>query len=151
MASCVSFGRREEEDAMSLSASEKDDWVDTERDFSSGEPSDFRDVRVLTKAVLELELTWDPPQEPVKSKLNSWFLAACRHQTGARTSMPFFPDVHEQVVKTWSAPQLAPTRPPRQCFHRRGGNPQLNTQDPCQGNRCCPSLPLISQNPRIQH
>ncbi|KAF4099625.1 hypothetical protein G5714_019751 [Onychostoma macrolepis] len=29
-------------------------------------------MRVLSKAVQELELTWNPPEEPARSKLDSW-------------------------------------------------------------------------------
>lgn len=98
---------------MSLSASEKRDC--------GKEPSDLQDdlVRVLTKAVQELELNCDPPQEPAKSKLNSWFFAAGHRQTGARSSMPFFPNVHEQVVKAWSAPVgVRPLGHPGSVFQR---------------------------------
>ncbi len=63
-------------------------------------------MRVLSKAVQELELTWNPPEEPVRSKLDSWYFRSTR-KADARTSVPFFPDVHEQLVKTWSAPQSA--------------------------------------------
>ncbi len=51
-------------------------------------------MRVLSKAVQELELTWIPPEEPVRSKLDLGLV-------------PFFPDVHEQLLKTWSALQSA--------------------------------------------
>ncbi len=63
-------------------------------------------MRVLSKAVQELELTWNPPEEPVRSKLDSWYFRSTR-KADSRTSVPFFPDVHEQLVKTWSAPQSA--------------------------------------------
>lgn len=88
---------------MSLSASGKEDWVDTDRDFASSKGSaDLQEelVWILVKAVQELGSL------PKKSKLDSWFLAASHHP-GARTSMPFFLDVHKQVVKTWSVPQSA--------------------------------------------
>ncbi len=80
---------------MSISASEREDWVGTEPDqMDSSGHSDLQKelMRVLSKAVQELELTWSPPEEPVRSKLDS---------------VPFFPDVHEQLVKTWSALQSA--------------------------------------------
>ncbi len=63
-------------------------------------------MRVLSKAVQELELTWSPPEEPVRSKLDSWYFRSTR-KADSRASVPFFPDVHEQLVKTWSAPQSA--------------------------------------------
>ncbi len=94
---------------MSISASEKEDWVGSEPEqLSSSEPSDLQEelMRVLSKAVQELELTWDPPEEPVRSKLDSWYFRSTR-KADSRASVPFFPDVHEQLVKTWSAPQSA--------------------------------------------
>ncbi len=68
------FGHEEGDDAMSISASEKEDWAGSEPDqLDSSEPSDLQEelMRVLSKAVQELELTWSPPEEPVRSKLDS--------------------------------------------------------------------------------
>ncbi len=95
---------------MSISASEKEEWVGSELDHSdSEEPSDLQEelIRVMNKAFQELELSWNPPEEPAKSKLDSWYFRSSRHQVDTRTSVPFFPDVHDQLVKTWSAPQSA--------------------------------------------
>ncbi len=95
--------------AMSISASEKEDWAGSEPDqLNSSEPSDLQEelMRILSKAVQELELTWSPPEEPVRSKLDSWYIRST-HKADSRASVPFFPDVHEQLVKTWSAPQSA--------------------------------------------
>ncbi len=61
---------------MSISASEKEDWAGSEPDhLDSLEPSDLQEelMRVLSKAVQELELTWSHPEEPVRSKLDSWY------------------------------------------------------------------------------
>ncbi len=52
---------------------------------------------------------------PVRSKLDSWYFRSTR-KADARTSVPFFPDVHEQLVKTWSAPnRRASIRTRRPC------------------------------------
>ncbi len=105
----VSFSHEEGDEAMSISASEKEDWAGSEPEqLSSSEPSDLQDelMRVLSKAVQELELTWNPPEEPVRSKLDSWYFRSTR-KADLRASVPFFPDVHEQLVKTWPAPQSA--------------------------------------------
>ena len=37
----------------------------------------------------------------MKSKLDSWFLQSSRRQAASRRRTPFFPDVHEHVVKSW--------------------------------------------------
>ncbi len=103
----VAFGHEEGDEAMSISASEKDGWAGSEPEqLGSSEPSGLQEelMRVLSKAVQELELTWNPPEEPVRSKLDSWYFRSTR-KADARTSVPFFPDVHEQLVKTWSAPR----------------------------------------------
>ncbi len=39
--------------------------------------------------------------------LTYWYFRSSRRQVDTRTSVPFFPDVHDQLVKTWSAPQSA--------------------------------------------
>ncbi len=107
----VSFGQEGEEDSMSISASEKEDWAESERDRSDSEgpAKDLQEelIRVMNKAVQELELSWNPPEEPTKSKLDSWYFRSSRRQVDPRTSVPFFPDVHDQLVKAWSAPQSA--------------------------------------------
>ncbi len=56
-------------------------------------------MRVLSKAVQELELTWSPPEEPARSKLDSWYFKSTR-KVDSSASIPFFPDVTEQLVKT---------------------------------------------------
>ncbi len=61
----LSFGHEEGDDAMFISASEKEDWAGSEPDqLNSSEPSDLQEelMRVLSKAVQELELTWSPPE-----------------------------------------------------------------------------------------
>ncbi len=95
---------------MSISASEKGEWAESEQDHSNGEgPSDLQEelIRVMNKAVQELELAWNPPEEPAKSKLDSWYFRSSHHRVDTRTSVPFFPDVHDQLIKTWSAHQSA--------------------------------------------
>ncbi len=89
----VSFGQEAEEDSISISASEKEEWVGSDRDRSDSEgASDLQEelVRVMNKAVQELELSWNPPEEPTKSKLDSWYFRFSRRQVDTRTSVPFF-------------------------------------------------------------
>ncbi len=69
--------------SMSISASEKEEWEESERDRSDSEgPSDLQEelIRVLNKAVQELELAWNPQEEPAKSKLDSWYFRSSRRQ-----------------------------------------------------------------------
>lgn len=94
---------------MSLTASEKD-WPHSseERSEAKGQAA-FQDelISILTKAVSDLGLEWDSPNEPTKSKLDSWFLHSCRRAATPRKRAPFFPDLHNEAAKAWAAPQLA--------------------------------------------
>ncbi|KAF4116088.1 hypothetical protein G5714_003577 [Onychostoma macrolepis] len=76
----------EGDDTMSISVSEREDWAGLEPDQtdSSGSP-DLQEelMRVLSKAVQELELTWCPPEEPARSKLDSW-----SRTSGGRRGVP---------------------------------------------------------------
>ncbi len=74
---------------MSISASEKEDWVETEHYCPVSEgPPDLQEelVRVLTTAIQELELTWSPLEKPAKSKLDSWYFRLTRQQADSRVS-----------------------------------------------------------------
>ncbi|RXN06477.1 guanylate cyclase 2G-like protein [Labeo rohita] len=64
-------------------------------------------VRILAKAIKELNFNWDAPDQPARSKLDSWYSQSSRCLAALRRRVPFFPDVHEQVVKSWSALQSA--------------------------------------------
>ncbi len=57
----------------------------------------------MTKAVNELGLEWSPPEEPSRSRLDEWFLPG-RHQALRQRSTPFFPEVHDELTKSWQAP-----------------------------------------------
>ncbi len=89
----VSFGQEEGDDSMSISASEREGWAGLETDqMDSPWPSHLQEelMRVMSKAVKELELTWSPPEEPVRSKLDSWYFRSTR-KFDSSTSVPFFP------------------------------------------------------------
>ncbi|XP_059366460.1 uncharacterized protein LOC132105393 [Carassius carassius] len=47
------------------------------------------------------------PDEPVKSKLDSWFLYSGRRAAAPRKRAPFLPDLHDEVAKAWAVPQSA--------------------------------------------
>ncbi|CAM4569325.1 unnamed protein product [Leuciscus chuanchicus] len=92
------------------SASEKD-WGSEHTRSKQENPMDLQDelLRILSMAVDELDLSWNAPDEPSKSKLDTWFLQSSRRQAASKRGTPFFPDVHDQVVKSWAAPQSART------------------------------------------
>ncbi len=62
--------------------------------------------RVLSKAVEELGLEWSPPEEPSRSHLDEWFLPGRRQAPQQRPS-PFFPEVHDELTRSWRSPYSA--------------------------------------------
>ncbi len=65
--------------------------------------------RVLSKAVEELGLEWSPPEEPSRSRLDEWFLPGRRQAPQQRPS-PFFPEVHDELTRSWRSPYSARLR-----------------------------------------
>ncbi|KAK2870907.1 hypothetical protein Q8A67_023434 [Cirrhinus molitorella] len=45
---------------------------------------------------------WSPPEEPSRSRLDEWFLPGHR-QVPRQRSWPFFPEVHDEITKSWRA------------------------------------------------
>ncbi|KAL0152042.1 hypothetical protein M9458_052646, partial [Cirrhinus mrigala] len=82
----VSFGAMEDaeegDDAISVAASEREEWSNSPLEYTALHGSDTGDLhhgdvellRVLTKAVKELGLVWAPPAEPTRSRLDKWYL-----------------------------------------------------------------------------
>ncbi len=64
---------------------------------------------VLSKAVKELGLEWSPPEEPSRSRLDEWFLPGRRQAPQQRPS-PFFPEVHDELTRSWRSPYSARLR-----------------------------------------
>ncbi|ROL47140.1 hypothetical protein DPX16_18938 [Anabarilius grahami] len=114
----VSFGGSDDElpdDSVSLAASEPEHWVGESDDpaplpllepidHSAGMDAEL--FRVLSKGVEELDLEWAPLEEPSRSRLDEWFLPG-RRQAPRQRSAPFFPEVHEELAKSWRAPYSA--------------------------------------------
>ncbi len=65
--------------------------------------------RILSKAVEELGLEWSPPEEPSHSRLDEWFLPGRRQAPQQRPS-PFFPEVHDELTRSWHSPYSARLR-----------------------------------------
>ncbi|ROL45991.1 hypothetical protein DPX16_15550 [Anabarilius grahami] len=112
----VLFDASDEEpfdDSMSLAASETEGWVGESDDpaplhplepIEHGQGMDAELFRILSKAVEELDLEWAPPEEPSRSRLDEWFLPG---QAPRQRSAPFFPEVHQELTKSWRAPYSA--------------------------------------------
>ncbi|ROL29786.1 hypothetical protein DPX16_0843 [Anabarilius grahami] len=114
----VAFGASDGEpfeESMSLAASDPGEWVggpDDPTPLPPLEPIDHSTgmdaelFRVLSKAVEELDLEWAPPEEPSRGRLDEWYLPG-RRQTPRQRSAPFFPEVHDELTKSWRAPYSA--------------------------------------------
>lgn len=116
----VLFGGTEEElleDSMSLAASDAEELSGSPdpAPSMSSEPNrsklgmDAELIRVLSRAVDELGLDWSPPEEPARSRLDEWFLPG-RQQAPRQRTAPFFPEVHDELTKSWRAPYSARLR-----------------------------------------
>ncbi len=117
----VSFGGSDDEladDSMSLVASDAEElWGSVTDPAPSGLPApsaakagmDAELFHVLSKAVEELGLEWSPPEEPSRSRLDEWFLPGRRQAPQHRPS-PFFPEVHDELTRSWRSPYSARLR-----------------------------------------
>ncbi len=65
-------------------------------------------LEVMTRAVAKLKIDWPAEEcaEPQISKLDERFLRAKR--SPPTRSLPFFPDLHTEVSRSWASPFSAP-------------------------------------------
>ncbi|KAI2647734.1 Transcription intermediary factor 1-beta [Labeo rohita] len=123
----ISFGAPEE-DMMSIAASEKD-APPAEADDSAGQSStvgaalseiDTKLAAMLLRVAKSIELEVPKAPSPERSRLDDWFLGAKGDFPPRPAPVPFFPEVHEELTKTWGAPFMA-------CSHQ--GSSLLTTLD----------------------
>ncbi len=107
------------DDSLSLAASDGEELSGSLTDPALFPPSSSRSarprmdeelLRVMTKAVNELGLEWSPPEEPSRSRLDEWFVPG-RQLAPRQRSSPFFPEVHDELTKSWHAPYSSRIRP----------------------------------------
>ncbi|KAL0199601.1 hypothetical protein M9458_002788, partial [Cirrhinus mrigala] len=112
----VSFSTPEE-DMMSIAASEKD--APAEAEGSAGQSSATRAAQsefddelavMLLQAAKSIELEVPKGPSPERSRLDDWFLGAKGGVPPRPAPVPFFPEVHEELTKTWAAPFMARPR-----------------------------------------
>ncbi|KAL0195086.1 hypothetical protein M9458_008658, partial [Cirrhinus mrigala] len=58
----------------------------------------------------EIGVVWVPPPSPEPSRLDDWFLGSGRDSRPRSSPVPFFPEVHEELTKSWKAPLSARSR-----------------------------------------
>ncbi len=65
---------------------------------------------MLARAAASIGLEVNKPPSPEPSRLDDWFLGAGCGSQPRPTPVPFFPEVHEELTKSWMAPFTARSR-----------------------------------------
>ncbi len=113
----ISFGAPPE-DSMSIAAS-GDGLTSSEDEGAVGLPPsgvvataapDPELTAMLARAAASIGLEVNRPPSPEPSRLDDWFLGAGRGSQPRPTPVPFFPEVHEELTKSWMAPFTARSR-----------------------------------------
>ncbi|KAI2653857.1 Transposon Ty3-G Gag-Pol polyprotein [Labeo rohita] len=89
---------------LPISSSEEVDVVSVDEAAAPQFPQYEELLEVVTRAVAKLSIDWpaEPLVEPQKSKLDERFLRS--RPPPARRSLPFFPDLHTEVSRSWNSP-----------------------------------------------
>ncbi|KAI2644283.1 50S ribosomal protein L15 [Labeo rohita] len=64
----------------------------------------------LQRVASEIGVVWGSPPSPEPSRLDDWFLGGGRDSRPRSPPVPFFPEVHEELTKSWKAPLSASSR-----------------------------------------
>ncbi len=107
----VSFGASPD-DQMSVAASEGEPSLSGDDDSAALPPSgvvalsepDPEMTAMLSRAAENVGLVWNPPPRPDPSRLDEWFLGGGRAGFQRPPPVPFFPEVHEELTRSWKAP-----------------------------------------------
>ncbi len=59
---------------------------------------------MLARAAMSIRLEVNRPPSPEPSRLDDWFLGAGHGSQPRPAPLPFFPEVHEELTKSWMAP-----------------------------------------------
>ncbi len=65
---------------------------------------------MLARAAMYIGLEVNRPPSSEPSRLDDWFLGAGRGSQPRSAPVPFFPEVHEELTKSWMAPFMARSR-----------------------------------------
>ncbi len=113
----ISFGAPSV-DRMSIAAS-GDGFTSSEDEGAVGLPPsgvvataapDPELTAMLARAAVSIGLEVNRPPSPEPSRLDDWFLGAGRGSQPRSAPVPFFPEVHEELTKSWMAPFMARSR-----------------------------------------
>ncbi|XP_077096768.1 uncharacterized protein LOC143748609 [Siphateles boraxobius] len=59
---------------------------------------------MLSRAATSIGLEWRPPTCPERLRLDDWFLGKAADPRPRQTPIPFWPDVHDEISKSWKTP-----------------------------------------------
>ncbi|ROL52784.1 hypothetical protein DPX16_23695 [Anabarilius grahami] len=110
----VSFGAPQD-DSMSIAASEGEPETSGDDESAQLPPSGVTSVpdtdpemmAMLARAANRVGLAWNPPPCSEPSRLDDWYLGVARAGSQPPTPVPFFPEVHEELTGSWTAPFTA--------------------------------------------
>ncbi|KAI2656717.1 ORF V: Enzymatic polyprotein [Labeo rohita] len=132
---------------MSIVVSEGEPDLSGEDDLSTLVPTRWSAVldtdpemmAMLARVAESVLLEWKPPSRPEPSLLDDWYLGvACAGSQG--TPVTFFPDVHDELTGTWTAPFTD--------RNRSSGTSSLTTLDGvygCPTGGACGGDAIVSQ------
>ncbi|KAL0175185.1 hypothetical protein M9458_031153, partial [Cirrhinus mrigala] len=109
------FGAPAEEKAGSVASEGEPSEADVmaEPTAPAGESQSVADAEMaaaLKRAAKEIRVVWVPPPSPEPSRLDDWFLGSGRDSRPRSSPVPFFPEVHEELTKSWKTPLSARSR-----------------------------------------
>ncbi|KAL0157927.1 hypothetical protein M9458_046003, partial [Cirrhinus mrigala] len=109
------FGAPAKEKAGSVASEGEPSEADVMAELTApaGESQSVADVEMATalkRAAKEIGVVWVPPPSPEPSRLDDWFLGSGRDSRPRSSPVPFFPEVHEELSKSWKAPLSARSR-----------------------------------------
>ncbi|KAL0148432.1 hypothetical protein M9458_056242 [Cirrhinus mrigala] len=109
------FGAPAEEKAGSVASEGEPSEADVTAELTApaGESQSVADAEMaaaLKRAAKEIGVVWVPPPSPEPSRLDDWFLGSGRDSRPRSSPVPFFPEVHEELTKSWKAPLSARSR-----------------------------------------
>ncbi|KAL0199155.1 hypothetical protein M9458_007695, partial [Cirrhinus mrigala] len=96
------FGAPAEEKAVSVASEVEPSEADVTADFAA--PA----AESLSVADPEMAAALQRAASPEPSRLDDWFLGSGRGSKPRSSPVPFFPEVHEELTKSWKAP-LSPS------------------------------------------
>ncbi|KAI7813871.1 putative basic proline-rich protein-like [Triplophysa rosa] len=113
--SSATYSEVRDEDEMSITGSEGDLLASDPDDSSElpppgGRAQEEADVEMSTmlfRAAASIGLQCTAPPLPQRSRLDTWYLGFERGSKPRPAPVPFFPEVHEELSKTWNAPLTA--------------------------------------------